>query len=144
MIDTKDIEATKKLLARETSPKIVRAQDNNYTRAILAYGKFDLLLADLKRQKHDTLKYLDTDLDRVSARLAAQKNIAYCISLEELRSLSSDKLAQELARLSQTLKLCKKAKTPLALSSVYDAYNAKALLTALGASTEQAAKALVF
>jgi|GEM_PF-2519570 len=144
MIENPDLELTKKLLAKEKSPKIVRAQNQKYNRAILEYGNFDIFLANLKRKKQDTLKYLDLDLDKVSAKLASKKNISYCIDLKELRSLELEELSKELARLKETIKICKKTKTPLALLNASDKYNAKALLLSLGASTQQTAKALIF
>lgn len=144
MIDTANIELTKKLLAKESYPKIVQAQDQIYNRKIIEWGNFNILLANFKRKKQDNLKHLDTDLNKITALIAAKKDILYGIDLQELSSLPLENLAKELARLSETIKLCKKTKTNLALLNASDKYNAKAFLIALGASTEQASKALIF
>lgn len=143
MINIDSIEKAKKALETESAPRIVMSQNIQFNRALLEYGKFDILLYNTKCKKQDSLKQPDILLNEYLVKITAKKNIAVGLDSKEISALTQKEQAKELARIRFLLSLCKKAKTRLAVLNATDKYAAQAFLIALGASTQQAA-ALVF
>lgn len=148
MINTTNIEQAKKQIRlageKKEKPIIVQAQDYDFNRAIIEYGKFDVLLSPEAKAGKDTLKKINSGLDYILAETAAKKGISIGIDMRELASLDKQAKARKLTKLIQNIKLCKKAKAKLALLNYKDKTDAIYFLLSLGASTSQAKEALHF
>ena len=141
MISTTNPEQAKKLIKQEKAPIIVEAQNDDFNRKILEYGKFDILLSPEKGQRKDSQKQLDSGLNHVLAEIASKNKVAIGINLAEIQSLDKKSKAQRLAKIKQNIKLCRKSKTLIKVLNFQDKLNAHNFLVSLGASTEQAKKA---
>lgn len=144
MINEKSIEKTKQLLKTEPTPKIVLAQDDNYNKIMLEYGKFDVLLSPDRLQEPNSLRQINSGLNSYLTTLASKKKIAIGIDLNEIRPLQKEIKARRLEKVIQNIKFCRKKKVNLALFGVSDVFNIQPLLKSLGASSQQASKALSF
>ena len=143
MINTTNIEQAKKQIkAEKQKPVIVQAQDYDFNRAILEYGKFDILLSPEAKTGKDTIKKVNSGLDYIIAETAAKKGISIGIDMQELRALDKQAKARRLTKLIQNIKLCRKAKTRLSLLNYRDKKDTMAFLLSLGASTSQAKEAI--
>jgi len=144
MINIESIEKVKKALETESAPRIVMSQNIQFNRALLEYGKFDILLYNLKCKKQDSLKQPDIHFNEALVKIATKKNIALGFDSKEISALTQKEQAKELSRIRFLLSLCKKAKTCLVVLNAKDKHATQAFLIVLGASTQQAAAALVF
>lgn len=144
MISTQNIEQAKKQIKSEKKPIIVQAQNYDFNRKMLEYGKFDILLSPEAKTGRDTIKKIDSGLDYITSGTAAKNKIAIGIDLNELRNLEKKEKAQRLKKIIQNIKLCRKAKAKIALLNCKDSKDAMAFLISLGASTSQAKEALSF
>lgn len=141
IIDTKNTEEAKKLIKTSKKPIIVKAQDDDFNRKILEYGKFDLLL-NVEYGRRDSFRQLDSGLNDFLASLASKHNISLAIDLEELKKQDKKQKAILIARIMQNIKICRKAKTQIKLLNYEDPIAALSLLLSWGASTSQAKEAL--
>ncbi len=142
MISTSNTEKAKELIKRAKKPVIVKAQNDEFNRKMLEYGKFDILLSPEAGKRQRTLRQIDSGFNHILAKIAAKNKIAIGIDLEELRKLPKDEKALRLERIIQNIKLCRKTKTPLKLLNVRDKRDAFSLLASLGASSQQAKQAI--
>lgn len=142
MIDTTNIEQAKNLIKKEEKPVIVLAQNDEFNRKILEYGKFNILLSIERGKRQRTLRTIDSGLNHVLAEIATKNKISIGIDMEELRNLEKEEKANKLEKIKQNIKICRKAKTRLALLNYKDKKDAFAFLISLGASTQQAQEAL--
>ena len=143
MINTTNIEQAKKFIKKEKSPRIVISQDDNFNRKILEYGNFDILLSIEQGNRKDNIRQTNSGLNHVLAKIASKNNIAIGISLEELKKIEKKRKAERLSKIIQNIKICRKAKTKMAVKAT-SLDEAKNLLISLGASTTQTIKAIVF
>ena len=142
IINTLDIEKARKMIREAKSkPIIVKAQDNEFNRKILEYGKFDILLDVESGSKKDSLKQMDSGLNEIIARIAAKNNITIGLDLKEISNLDKKQKAITLARSSQNLKILRKTKTKLKALNYKDKIDVFSLLLSLGASSQQAKQA---
>ena len=125
----------------QAAPIIIQAQNDEFNRKILDYGKFDILLFPDAEKRKDKLKQLDSGLNHVLAKIAAKNKIAIGYDLEKIRSLEKKEKAIQLARLIQNIKILRKAKTKLALINYKEKKDAFDFLISLGAATQQAKEA---
>ncbi|MEK6844136.1 MAG: hypothetical protein AABX83_01790 [Nanoarchaeota archaeon] len=144
MINTPNLEQAKKLIKTEKKPIIVKAQDSEFNRKILEYGNFNILLSVESSEKSDSLRQLESGLNHILAKIAANKNIAIGINLDEILKLDKKEKAARLSRIKQNIKICRKAKTKLKILNFKDKYNSLYFLLSLGASTQQAKEAIAF
>lgn len=144
MINTKDINAARKLIKTESKPVIVLSQDNEFNRKIVEQGGFDILLSPERGDRKDGLRQLDSGLNEVLARIAKKKGISLGIDLAELVSLDKKERSVRLSRIKQNIQLCKKTGMSLKLVNYRDKRSAMAFLVTLGASTSQAKEAITF
>lgn len=148
MISTEKIEEARKLIQKANKenrkPIVVQARDDDFNRKILESSKFDILLSVEAGYRKDKSKQLDSGLNHVVAKIASDRGIAIGIDLNELRNLEKKEKSKRIARISQNIKLCRKANTKLAIIGCKDKKNCFALLLSLGASTQQASKTLYF
>jgi len=146
MINTTNIEQAKKEIKKAISENkkqiIVKAQDVEFNRKILEYGNFNILLDPHFSQDKNKIKYLNSGINHVSAKIATKNKIAIGIDLNEIKKLEKKEKAQILAKIKQNIKICRKAKTRIKSLNYKDQRNAFSLLISLGASTQQAKEAV--
>jgi len=141
MISTSNIEQAKKLIKSEKHPIIIEAQDDNFNRKILEYGKFDILLSPEKGFRKDKPKQLDSGINHILAEIAAKNKVAIGINVKDIEALNKKDKAQRLARIKQNIKICRKAHSNFKILNFKDRIDAQNLLISLGASTQQTKKA---
>jgi len=129
IISTPNINKAKDQIKKSKPPIIVQSPSNEFSRKILEYGKFQILL--LPKGKRDRLKQLDSGLNHVLAKLAAKNKVAIGIDIKSLSSLPPKQKAIELSRLKQNIKICRKAKCQIKLLNPKDSKDAQALLHSL-------------
>ncbi len=143
MIDTKNIEEAKKLIKKSKHPIIIKAQNPEFSRKILEYGKFDILLSpELSENSKDTIKNIHSGFNHVTAKIASKNRISIGIDLNSLRNLEKKKKAISLSRIIQNIKIARKAKTKIKALNFKDIKDTQSLLLSLGASTSQAKEAV--
>ena len=140
-------EAQKQILkSQNEKPIIVKSQTLEFNRAILEYGKFNVLLSPEKHSEKpkDKPKALDSGLNHVLAKIAAKNKIAVGIEIQEISNLEKKEKAQRLARIKQNIKICRKAKCQFAIINYKDKIDSFNFLLSLGASTQQAKEAIYY
>jgi ribonuclease P/MRP protein subunit RPP1 len=143
MISTTNIEQAKNLIKKATAkPVIVKAQNDDFNRKMLEYGRFDILLSPEAGNRRNTLRNIDSGLNNVLAEIASKNNIAIGMNIEEISNLGRKEKAERLARIIQNIKICRKAKARFKAINYNDEKNAFSLLITLGASTHQAKEAI--
>jgi RNase P/RNase MRP subunit p30 len=142
MINTSNIEQAKKLIRKSIKkPIIVKAQNDDFNRKILEYGKFDILLFPESGKRRIPLKQSDSGLNHVLAKIATNNNIRIGIDIQEIESLSKVEKAKCLSRIKQNIAICKRAKTKLSIFNSKDKKDSFHFILSLGASTSQAKEA---
>ncbi|MBU0907716.1 MAG: hypothetical protein KKD18_03705 [Nanoarchaeota archaeon] len=142
IISTKNLQQAKNQIKSSKHPIVVRAQNQEFNRKILEYGKFDVLLDIQNTEGKDKLKQLNSGLNHVLAKIAAKNKVAIGIDLSGLRSIKDKKQkAKTLARIKANIQTCRKAKCLLTAINYKDKKDALELLISLGASTQQAKEA---
>lgn len=145
MINTSNTEEAKKLIKQaeknKESPIIVKAQDVDFNRKILEYGKFNILLSPESVQSRKSLRNIDSGLDYVMANLASKNNIAIGIDLSAITGVEKKEKAKILSKIANNIKICRKANAHIKVLNYKDKKDASALLLSLGASTKQASDA---
>lgn len=144
MIDTNNLSKARDLLKKENKPRIVLAQNKEFNRKILEKADFEIFLSPEKGTGKTGIKNIDSGLNHVLCKIASKKNIAIGIDLERIRALEKKEKALALEKIIQNVKLCRKYKTKLALKGIKNKQDSMCFLLSLGASTEQASKALTF
>ncbi|MFH1802762.1 MAG: hypothetical protein ABH864_04940 [archaeon] len=144
IISTKNIQQAKNQIRTAKRPIILQAQDLEFNRKILEYGKFQILLDIHNTEGKDKLRKLDSGLNHVLAKIAAKNSIAIGIDLNKLRKLPRKKKAIEMARIIRNVEACRRAKCHMALVNQKDKKDTFELLISLGASTSQAKEATTF
>jgi RNase P/RNase MRP subunit p30 len=144
-INTTNInEARKQIqkLKKEGKEVIVLAGDPEFNRAILEIKEVDILLSPEIHNRKDPSKEQDSGLNEVLCDIAAKNNIKIGVDLDTIRNLPDEQKARVLARIAQNIMLCKKSKADIILLGKYDKKDAFSFLLTLGASTQQAKKAV--
>ena len=138
-INTSNLEQARKQLKKAEKPIIVYAQDDNFNRKILEYGKFDILLflSYVLKQKKDKLKQIDSGFNHVLGKIASNKDITIGFDLEDIRQLEKKDKAITLSKIIQNIKICRKTKTKIMLINYKDKRNLPSFLISLGAPTNQ-------
>jgi len=143
MISTLNIEQAKNQIKKsKEKPIIVRAQNDEFNRKMLEYGKFDIILNIEAGNRQRTLRNIDSGFNHVLAHIATKNKIAIGIDMEELSKLEKQEQALRFERIIQNIEICRKAKTKIRLLNYKDKKDAFAFLISLGASTQQAKEAL--
>ncbi len=145
MINTPNInEARKQIqkLKKEGKQIIVLAQDPEFNRKIVEIPDVDILLSPEIHNRKEPLKQRDSGLNEILCKIAAKNNIKIGIDLDAIKKLPDENKASVLGRLQQNIMICKKTKTEITLLGKYDKKDAFSFLLTLGASTEQAKKAV--
>lgn len=142
LINTNKIEEAKKMIKKADKPIIVKAQDVEFNRKVLEYGKFDILLGPESVKGRQSLRNIDSGLDYVMAEAAAKNKITIGIDFTPLHELNNREKAVILTKIRQNLEICRKAKTRIRAIHFKDKRDAFSLLLSLGASTQQAKEAV--
>lgn len=140
MINTTNIQqAINSIKSSKDKSIIVKAQNENFNRKILEYGKFHILLSPEDLSEKNSLRQINSGLNHVLAKIAAKNKIAIGIDFKEISNLEKKAKAERLSKIFQNIKICRKAKTKIAYKK-----NTKtnSLLLTLGASTQQIKEAL--
>lgn len=143
MINNENIEQVKRLLKNEQNPKIIVAQNDEFNRKILEYGKFDIILSLEKGNRKNKIRQEDSGLNHVVANIAYKNKVAIGINLEEISKLQKKEKAERISKIIQNLKVCKKSKTKIAIKTE-NLQKARNFLSGLGASTQQLKETIVF
>lgn len=145
IIENNDIEKTKKELIKNRDEIIlITSQNDNYNRKMIEYGKFKGILNIEKGNRKDSLRQIDSGLNIYLAKEAAKKKISLFLDMEEFRKLKGKEKAERIAKIIQNIKLTRKTGAEIKLLNVKDKKDAISFLLSLGASTEQASKAISF
>jgi ribonuclease P/MRP protein subunit RPP1 len=120
----------------------VKAQDEEFNRKILETKDVNVLLSPEIHNRKDKLKQRDSGLNEVLCKIAAKNKIKIGIMLEDLIKKQGKEKAIILARIMQNIMLCKKVNCDIILVGKYDKKDAFSFLITLGASTQQAKKAV--
>lgn len=145
MIKIDNVEKTKRLIKEHNGrPIIVIAQNDNYNRKMLEYGKFDVLLGVEKGIRKDSLRQNDSGFNHVLAKIAAKNRIALGIDVSEISNLNKRQKAELLEKIKQNIKLCRKSNVRIKLINYKDGKDAFAFLISLNASSRQAKEAISF
>jgi len=136
IIQTSNLKKAKQLIKRAQTPIIVQAQNEEFNRKILENGKLQILLSLEAKAGKNKVRQTDSGLNHVLAKIASKNNIAIGVNLKEIAKLEKKEKAERLAKIRQNIKICRKAKTKLAIfgANLKEAHN---LLQSLGASTQQ-------
>ena len=146
MINTLNLEKAKNLIKQSKEKTIiVKAQNIEFNRKILEYGKFNILLSiENNPEEYKSKKNLDSGLNHVLAKIAAKKNISIGIDMEEIKNLEKKEKAIRLSKIIQNIKICRKAKTKIKLLNFKDKRTAFSFIISLGSSNQQANEAIDF
>ena len=149
IVNTPNLEKAKKEiknLQRENKKTIiVQAQNDNFNRKILEYGKFNILLGIECGNRKNTPRQIDSGFNHILAKIAKKNDVAIGIDLNSLQKLNKTQKAIQLARIKQNIDVCKKTKTKTAVvTKKENKKQAAHLLLSLGASTTQAKQAISF
>lgn len=137
MINTKNLQQAKNQIKKEKPPIIVKAQDLEFNRKILEYGKFQILLSTEENTPKGKLKQTNSGFNHIMAKIAAKNKIAIGIDLKSLSHLGKKAKAERLTKIKENIKVCRKAKCKIALLNTKNKKDAQAFLLSLGASTQQ-------
>jgi len=147
IIESKDINEVRKIIQKTKKEKpeekiIVRAQDEEFNRKVLEMKNIDILLNPEIHNRKDKMKQRDSGLNEVLCNIAAKNKVKIGISLEEITKKQGKEKAIIIARIIQNIRLCRKEKCEIILLGKYNKRAAFSLLLTLGASTQQAKKAV--
>src|SRR3989344_1523111 len=142
MINTSNLEEAKKLIKKEQSLKVIIGQEDNFNRKILENGKFDILMSIEEGNRKNKIRQTDSGLNHILAIIARKNDIAIGINLQEIANLNSKEKAERLSKIIQNLKICRKAKTRIAVKTT-SLQKARDFLIGLKASTNQIKEAIV-
>ncbi|HLF53588.1 MAG TPA: hypothetical protein VI544_00230 [Candidatus Nanoarchaeia archaeon] len=145
MISATNLEQAKNLIKiSKEKPIIVQAQNDEFNRKILEYGKFNILLGIESGNRKRTIRNIDSGFNHVLAKIATKNKIALGIDMQELSNMKKEEKAKTLERLMQNIKTCRKSKTKISLLNYKDKKDAQSFLLSIGASTQQAKETLSF
>lgn len=144
-INEKNIEKAKRMIKDcKEKPIIVVAQDDDFNRKMIEYGKFDVLLGVENLKAKNSLRHLNSGFNHILARAATKNKVSLGIDLNTIRLLEKKDKPLILEKIRQNLKVCKKAGVKIKLLNIKDKKDAFAFLISLEASTSQAKQAISF
>lgn len=153
LIDADEKEARRIIESLKGKKKIlaVFGRDNPFNRRAIETLKINYLVSPESGERKDRLKQKDSGLNHVIAKESAKKNIAIVISLSEISKLEKEKKALRLSRISQNIKICRRAKCEIKIAnfsedkkSLVNEIGRKSFGLSLGMSTKQAKESTKF
>lgn len=142
MINTPDIEEAKRLIQKSERPIVIIAQNDQFNRKILEYGKFDILLSPETGNRKTSVRQLDSGFNHVLGRIAKKNNISIGVDMKSIQKLPKAEKARRLAKIKQNLAIMRKTKTTVKILNSDSKREAFHFLISLGASTAQAKLAI--
>lgn len=126
-------------LRKENKPIILLSQDDEFNRKALEIKNLKMLVINENLFVKDYGKQRNSGLNEVLANICAEKDIEIGIQIEEIIKKDAKEKARALARLTQNIRLCKKAGVKLIfLGNIKDKLALQSLLISLGANSKQA------
>ena len=142
MISTSNIEQAKNIIKNsKEKPLVVMAQNDEFNRKILEYGRFDILLGVESGNRKRSLRNIDSGFNHVLGEIARKNKVSIGIDVKELSRLNKEQRAMYLERIMQNIRICRKSGAKITLLNYEDKLSAFSLLLSLGASTQQAKEA---
>lgn len=143
MINLQNIEQAKKAIKHESTPKIVKAQDEEFNRKILEYGKFDIIFGLEESFEKNRIRQTNSGFNHVLGKIATKNNIAIGFNLEGLKKIELKQKAETLSKIKQNIAVSRKCKNKIAIktNSIKEAQD---FIIGLGGSSKQASEAIVF
>ena len=123
---------------------IINANDKDFNRKNLERGKFEVLLFNKLNKNSDKLRYVNSGLDYIQAKIAKKNNIAIGYNLSEIKNKNKLEKALFLSKLMQTIKISGKTGAKIKLFGIKNKRNCLSLLTSLGSSTSKAKETISF
>jgi ribonuclease P/MRP protein subunit RPP1 len=142
MINFSNLEQAKRAISKEEYPKIILAQNDEFNRKIIEYGKFDIIFS-LENNSKNKIRQTDSGFNHILAKIASKNNIAIGIDLEKIKKMETKEKGEILSKIKQNIKISKKYKTKLAVKTKR-IQEAKNFLIGLGASSKQVSETIVF
>ena len=136
-------EIVKQIKNIKEGPLVIQAQNEDFDRKVLEYGKFQTLLSPESSAGKNKIRQTDSGLNHVTAKIAAKNNISIGINLNEIKNLEKKEKAERLAKIKQNIKICRKAKTKLAILGASE-QESRELLLSLDASTHQTKEVIIY
>lgn len=147
IINTPDITQARREIDSLSSKKekvIVMSQDDEFNKKILENKKVNVFIINEQLNLKDYMKQRNSQLNEEYSKLACKNNIKIAIDIDSIIKKSDIEKAKSLARLTQNIKLCRKNKAELVFYESNKEQRAlQSLLLTLGASTNQAKKAIL-
>jgi RNase P/RNase MRP subunit p30 len=141
MISTSNIETAKKEIKKSKKPIIVKAQNDQFNRKILEYGKFQILLSPESGERKNKLRQIDSGFNHVLGKIASKNKVAIGIDVKEIKELSKEEKGKRMAKIKQNIDICKKTNTKIKIIPNKSKKECFHFLISLGASTSQAKEA---
>lgn len=120
MIITTKINEAQKLVRVTKRPSFVLAQDSEFNRKILEYGKFDALVFPGKINRK-----LESNVNHVDGKFAAKNRIKIAYDLDKVRSLDKKERGIFLSKVKKDLQVLRKSKTEILLLNLKDKRDAQ-------------------
>ncbi|MFH1325546.1 MAG: RNase P subunit p30 family protein [archaeon] len=112
-INEKTFEKARKEIRKNKGREIIfSSNDDELNRKILEKEKINVLLLNHKGRR-DRQKQRESGLNHVLAKIAKKNNIAIGVNFDEIFEARGKAKADILARISQNIKLCNKARIPM-------------------------------
>ena len=145
IINERSIEKVKHLIKKSSQrPLMIYMQDDAFNRKIIEHGKFDVLVYTEKEDRKNTLRQKDSGLNKYLAREMVKNKISFGIDIEYIREKDKKEKAILIGRTIQNIKIARKVKLSLAIFGSKDNKDSKSFIMSIGASSEQAHKAIYF
>ena len=125
-------------------PIIVSAKDEKFNRALVDFGKFDILLISAAKGRKLGLKSSNLFITPIITKIATKNKIRIAMDLNEIRKLPQREQSEALSRLITVIQYCKKTKTSLVLLNAEDKQSTKSIIQTLRGSSQQAAQSADF
>ncbi len=120
--------------------EIKEAKNLDFNLKILQSNKIQALLIPASQlTKPFKLKKSQLELDIPSVKSASKNKVSIAIDLNEISQLDKKQKALVLSNLIYLIKICRKTNTNLSFINAKDKKDVQALLTSLGASSQQTA-----
>lgn len=150
-IDADENECRKIVESLKNSGKkiAIKARDEIFNRRVLETLNFDYLVSLEINKGKDTLKQRSSGLNHVVAKIAAKKNIAIVVSLQDLFNFTGKELSVYISKIIQNIKICRKAKCDMKIASfskkqTYSTKERQRLGVSWGMSSQQAKATVSF
>ena len=102
---------------KRASEGLIIAEGSELNRAILENKKIDILVSSENNSKKDFMHYRNSGLNQVLCKLANKNSIAIAFSFNDVLKAKGTERSKIMGRMMQNVKLCKKYKVNMVISS---------------------------